>query len=122
MKHPLTSKERRGLVAVAAAALLCIASGPLLRRCGHIPSASSENGKDSVVSSMPTENGKDSAFNDSMSNKSQNPEADKLNTQKQKRNSEGNNRETKGKSKKKSGTKKAAKEYPVRSPLDQPCD
>ena len=33
MRHPLTSKERRGLVAVAAAALLCIASGFIFRNC-----------------------------------------------------------------------------------------
>lgn len=31
MKHPLTSKERRGLTAVAAAALLCILAGFIVR-------------------------------------------------------------------------------------------
>lgn len=35
MKHPLTSKERRGLAAVAAAALLCIAGGIGVRNCGR---------------------------------------------------------------------------------------
>lgn len=38
MKHPLTSKERRGLVAVAAAALLCISVGVIARSCHHTPS------------------------------------------------------------------------------------
>lgn len=39
MKHPLTSKERRGLVAVAAAALLCIASGFVFRNCASSPAS-----------------------------------------------------------------------------------
>lgn len=103
MKHPLTSKERRGLVAVAAAALLCIASGPVLRSCGLL--TVSHSGSAEVVV-------------DSVKSIDADAASDKSDTLK----SPPKSKASKKKSGKKATKKKAAKEYPVRSPLDQPCD
>lgn len=103
MKHPLTSKERKGLVAVAAAALLCIASGPMMRKCSlensNVPSPGVEevirHSKSSVKDSLT------SAKKDSVSKSA---------------------KKHKQKNKGKKTKKKVVKEYPVRNPLDQPCD
>lgn len=103
MKHPLTSKERRGLVAVATAALLCIASGPVLRSCGLLNI--SHSGSAEVIV-------------DTVKSIDADTIPDKADTPKNPRKS----KESKKKSGKKATKKKAAKEYPVRSPLDQPCD
>ena len=99
MKNPLTSKERRGLVAVAAAALLCIGSGFIFRNCG---SRNAAGPAVTVIDNDSVGNGR----RDSVSGKT-----DKA-----------------GKSdkseRKKKGVKKKASErvYPTREPLDEPCD
>lgn len=98
MKHPLTSKERRGLVAVAAAALLCIAVGPLVRFCS--PSSVIRNTRD-VVSASDLSVSADSISNDTISNH-------KTVTERK--------RKTKNKS---GGKSKKSKTYPTRHPLDE---
>jgi len=91
MKHPLTSKERRGLVAVAAAALLCIASGFVFRNCtDHPASEAAPLSEHSEYS--------DSSANSEHSAKS---ERSKRSATKKKK-------------------KKAKKSYPARDPLSQP--
>ena len=102
MKNPLTSKERRGLVAVAAAALLCIGSGFIFRNCGG-----RNAGSVSRVTVVDNDSVADAAGSrrDSISGKS------KEKASKRKR----------GK-KKKASSAKREKAYPVRSPLDEPCD
>lgn len=103
MKNPLTSKERRGLTAVAAAALLCIGLGFVARSCGSL---SPKGNTVVVVDGI-----------DSVSDNSENSE-----------NSESSNgkrasREKRRKTEKKQPSKKKAeKSYPVRDPLSQPCD
>ena len=109
MKHPLTSKERRGLVAVAAAALLCIASGFIFRNCGSrnassVPQVVIVN-NDSVTSP--------DAPRDSVSEKSV--------TGTRKRNKKSGDSEKRKRSRK-AKKQKAEKVYPTRSPLDEPCD
>lgn len=93
MKHPLTSKERRGLAAVAAAALLCIAAGPMLRACGNTQSKI-ENTQESNHSQSQEKPGR----------------------------SEKSEKSGKSKNSRKSGKSKTKKAIPVRNPLDQPCD
>ncbi|MDE7408927.1 MAG: hypothetical protein K2N09_02780 [Muribaculaceae bacterium] len=93
MKNPLTSKERRGLLAVAAAALLCIGSGFILRSIGsHGPGkrAPLEVMDDSLVVKTRGDGGK----------------ADSVKAKKPKRVKK----------------RKAEKIYPTRNPLDEPCD
>lgn len=99
MKHPLTSKERRGLAAVAAAALLCIAAGPMLRACGNTRTGI-ENPNESYL--------KDKSKKSGMSEKSEK--------------SDESEKSEKSKNSKKSGKSKTKKAIPVRNPLDQPCD
>ena len=96
MKNPLTSKERRGLLAVAAAALLCMGMGFVARSCGAV----SQEGAAAAV-----EESRDSVSGD---------DSEKLESQNVKR----ARREKRGKASK----KKAEKGYPVRDPLGQPCD
>ncbi len=111
MKHPLTSKERRGLVAVAAAALLCISSAFIFRNCSshHYNSKGDSTGivleKDSLNSSNHSNNSK---FSNHRSNRS-----DKSNKSYRSKNSN-----------KKKGAKKekTPKTYPTRDPLSEPCD
>lgn len=99
MKHTLTSKERRGLAAVAAAALLCIAAGPMLRACGNTPTKI-ENTQESNHSQSQEKPGRsDKSGKSDKSDKSE-----------------------KSKMQKKSKKSKPKKAIPVRSPLDQPCD
>lgn len=103
MKHPLTSKERRGLIAVAAAALLCIASGFIFRSCSprlYKHYLKSEETVDSL------ESGKKSH---SVADKNRDKSKSRSDTYK------------KGKKEKKA-KKKPAKTYPERDPLSQPCD
>ena len=98
MKHPLTSKERRGLVAVAAAALLCIAAGPLLRYCN--PSSDIRYARD-VVSGPELSGSSDSISNDTISHHK-------------------TVSERKRKAKNKSvGKSRKNKTYPTRHPLDE---
>ncbi len=100
MKNPLTSKERRGLTAVAAAALLCIASGFVFRSC-----SSSNRHANSGVSIVVAES-------DSVKG-----ESDKSDISKKKIKSSG-----KKKPRQSSQKKKTEKVYPTRDPLSQPCD
>lgn len=99
MKHPLTSKERRGLVAVAAAALLCIASGFIFRSCnprkGNYEKTPMEVSVDSTASYQPYE--KKDTLTGKKRNKSKSRSSSKKNT-------------------------KVQKTYPTRDPLSQPCD
>ncbi len=100
MKHPLTSKERRGLVAVAAAALLCIGSGPILRHC----SSSGANRNQSVAVS---------SAGDSLSHGKKDSIVKEYKKTKAKRS---------GKSKAKKKSRKREKTYPTRHPLDEPIE
>ncbi|MDE6559877.1 MAG: hypothetical protein K2K75_00700 [Muribaculaceae bacterium] len=102
MKNPLTSKERRGLTAVAAAALLCIGLGFVVRSCGSL---SPKGGAVVVVDE-----------GDSVSEIS---EISEKSDGKRGRREKSRKAEKKGRSNKK---KKAEKSYPVRDPLSQPCD
>ncbi|MDE5814127.1 MAG: hypothetical protein K2H72_07570 [Muribaculaceae bacterium] len=109
MKHPLTSKERRGLVAVAAAALLCLSLGFIFRNCGSRNSSAAHQvvivNNDSVTSP--------DASRDSVSEKSVSG------TRKRKKKSDDSEKHKRSKKAKK---QKAEKVYPTRSPLDEPCD
>lgn len=96
MKHTLTSKERRGLAAVAAAALLCIAAGPMLRACGNTPTK--------------IENTQESNHSQSQEKPGRSDKSDK------------SDKSGKPENSKKSGKSKTKKAIPVRNPLDQPCD
>lgn len=100
MRNPLTSKERRGLTAVAAAALLCIASGFMFRSC----SSCSRHGQEDAPLIV--------AERDSI-----NGEPEKLDMNKKKKKSSG-----KKKTRQSSQKKKTEKVYPTRDPLSQPCD
>lgn len=104
MKNPLTSKERRGLVAVAAAALLCIASGFIFRNC----SSRNDSEMQSIVVIDKDSGSAADASSDSVSVK----------RRKGKTKSEPSN----GKRSRREKRKKAEKTYPTRSPLDEPCD
>ncbi len=113
MKNPLTSKERRGLAAVAAAALLCICSGFVFRSCSHSrindKSINITESKDSLDSLDSYNNYHKKANGINGANKPNGDnETDKKKTSKRK-----------GKGTKK---KKALKSYPVRDPLSEPCD
>ena len=94
MRHPLTSKERRGLTAVAAAALLCIGMGFGYRSC---------SGRAGAEAGKPPVHGEDTVG----------AEAGKPPVHK------GVKRAVR---KKTSSGKKSEKVYPVREPLDEPCD
>ena len=94
MRHPLTSKERRGLTAVAAAALLCIGMGFGYRSC---------SGRAGAEAGKPPVHGGDTVG----------MEAGKSPVHK------GVKRAVR---KKTSSGKKSEKVYPVREPLDEPCD
>lgn len=104
MKNPLTSKERRGLLAVAAAALLCIGSGFILRSIGSYSVGSSAPlvvvDNDSVVKA------RGDSFGESSSHFK----------------TRGKNNSVKGKKLKRDKGQKAEKMYPTRNPLDEPCD
>lgn len=108
MKHPLTSKERRGLVAVAAAALLCIASGFIFRNCSSRYSDSSRQVVIVDDDSVSTFTGS----HDSVSAKTV--------ARKHKRNHRSDS--VNGKRARRLKRQKAERVYPSRSPLDQPCD
>ncbi len=119
MKNPLTSKERRGLTAVAAAALLCIAAGFIFRSC----SSCSRNGSNATPiivadnDSIPSDSiyGNNDLNNADSSLTSIKPEKRKNNRSKAK----ASDKKKKGKSSQK---KKTEKVYPTRDPLSQPCD
>lgn len=100
MKNPLTSKERRGLVAVAAAALLCVSLGFFFRNCSSV-----KIGDERVIVKESVEDGDN--------------RADGTNRQNKTDGADGANRTNKTKKAKK---KKAEKVIPVRDPLSQPCD
>ena len=94
MRHPLTSKERRGLTAVAAAALLCIGMGFGYRSC---------SGRAGAEAGKPPVHGEDTVG----------MEAGKPPV----------HGEVKGAVRKKTSSgKKSEKVYPVREPLDETCD
>lgn len=117
MKHPLTSKERRGLVALAAAALLCIGAGFIFRNCG------SRNAPASVIvidnDSVKTEGTDTSKF-------SENPELLRKSekTGKSRKSDKSGKDSVNGKRARraKRANKKTAPErtYPTREPLDEP--
>lgn len=106
MRHPLTSKERRGLAAVAAAALLCISAGFIVRSC----SGGGVSAENAVFESQRQINETDSS-SDTVSEKKQNARKEKK--QRPKKSGRKNTRSAK---------KKAPKTYPVRDPLSEPCD
>lgn len=122
MKHPLTSKERRGLVAVAATALLCIASGFIFRNCSSINKASGDTPVETCIADSLSD-GKDTT---SLARDSEVEKKDKSDsTGKKRKHNKGksgksetdNKKKTKGKK-----NKKSPKTYPTRDPLSQPCD
>ena len=94
MRYPLTSKERRGLTAVAAAALLCIGMGFGYRSC---------SGRAGAEAGKPPVHGEDTVG----------VEAGKPPVHKEVK---------RAVRKKTSSGKKSEKVYPVREPLDEPCD
>lgn len=99
MRHPLTSKERRGLAAVAAAALLCIGAGVIVRSCrvgGGVETIEASGSRLHL-------SGED---------------ADSVGKSRKKNKSGKKTRQKKTKTAK----KKAPKAYPVRDPLSEPCD
>lgn len=121
MKHPLTSKERRGLLAVAAAALLCIASAFIFRNC------SSGFHHDQWQESEPFDSG--IQITDSISEANKLPESEnngkikEVEKAKDAKLTKGNNKNKNTKeSKNKTNKKKAPKAYPVRDPLSEPCN
>ncbi|MDE6523232.1 MAG: hypothetical protein K2L17_10465 [Muribaculaceae bacterium] len=106
MKNPLTSKERRGLLAVAAAALLCISSAFIFRNCSshshqpdNHPSEIGVSQDSTIVNALPEDTTDFKAIN-----KQKNKKGNKQSKAKRKR------------------IKKAPKAYPVRDPLSEPCD
>lgn len=108
MKHPLTSKERRGLVAVAAAALLCIASGFIFRSCSDMMAAKKESasaGSEKCDSCSYKENNTSSGVEGKPDNTNNKNSSNKTN-----------------KTKKSKKSYKSNKTYPTRDPLSQPCD
>ncbi len=106
MKNPLTAKERRGLAAVAAAALLCICSGFIFRSCSARGASGSRGDHGVVIINNDSVAGQRS-HGDSISSKSSS-------------NSKRGRKAASGKGRK--GASKQEKVYPVRSPLDEPCD
>ena len=124
MRHPLTSKERRGLVAVAAAALLCICSGFIFRNCNQsrLP-PSSDNGtqmsdilSDTIINDSIAINDY-SSMNKSSSDKEYNKGVKNHKTSKSSKDSS----ITKSR-RKKNKKNKVIKSYPTRDPLSEPCD
>ncbi len=105
MKNPLTAKERRGLAAVAAAALLCICSGFIFRSCSARGASGSRGDHGVVIINNDSVAGQRSLV-DSVSSS---------------RKSSGKTSSGKTKKTKKSSSK-GEKIYPTRSPLDEPCD
>ncbi len=114
MKNPLTSKERRGLTAVAAAALLCIASGFIFRSC-----SSFNRHRNSTTPIIV-------ADNDSIDGEKNLNTHDSTFISKGPKHNTGKRKKTKSSEKKKTGKssqkKKTEKVYPTRDPLSQPCD
>lgn len=106
MKNPLTSKERRGLMAVAAAALLCIASGFAFRNCSSRKPAS---GATVTIVDEESVTGVrlDSASKDSISRKDR----------KNNKSESGNGKRSRRLKRQKSSSER---NYPTRSPLDEP--
>ncbi len=116
MKNPLTSKERRGLVAVAAAALLCISLGFIFRSC----SGANSYGNDKATIVIENNDGKENgSAADSISAESGINKRDKTSSKKKKRESAEKKKKKKASPSRK---RKAEKTYPVRDPLSQPCD
>ncbi len=117
MKHPLTSKERRGLVAVAAAALLCISSAFIFRNCNSLhnietaPSSLNSSYHSNISNNSDSSNNSKNSDRSNSSNNSNNPDS-----------SNRSNNSKKSKKSKPSNKTKAEKTYPVRDPLSQPCD
>lgn len=104
MKHPLTSKERRGLLAVALAALLCIAAGFVARSCNGGQGANAVGAVNEVSLKTDSIGLSDSNVSDGKKRK-------------------GKSRKQNSRSKKtKERANKPAKTYPTRDPLSQPCD
>ena len=112
MKNPLTSKERRGLVAVAAAALLCIGEGFIFRSCG----SRNAGGAAEKVVIVDNDSVWGAARGDSV--EAAGDRQDSIVRKSRRSKSESSN------GKRGRGTKKqrAEKTYPSRSPLDEPCD
>ena len=102
MKHPLTSKERRGLAAVAAAALLCVFAGFVFRGCSG-GDARGRSGDIPAIIDNDTARSKDARL-DSTGRRGERPSK---NTKKGKRNRKAASKE---------------KAYPTREPLDEACD
>lgn len=127
MKHPLTSKERRGLVAVAAAALLCISSGFIFRNCSKAsiptdqPIAPQESvaSQDSLIQTIPHSSKDSLVFKDSKA-----PKVSKdVKGSKDIKNNKSNKDSTLHRTKKNTKSKnKPPKVYPIRDPLSEPCD
>ncbi|MDE6637440.1 MAG: hypothetical protein K2K32_04295 [Muribaculaceae bacterium] len=124
MKHPLTSKERRGLVAVAAAALLCICSGFIFRNCNQrkLPHSSDKGTQMSDI--LP-----DTIFNDSIAindysslNKSSSDKKDIKAVKNHKTSKSSKDSSITKSSKKRNKRNKVLKSYPTRDPLSEPCD
>ncbi len=114
MKNPLTSKERRGLTAVAAAALLCIASGFIFRNCSSC-NRHGNNEQLLIVSendSIPDDNSLSRLDSTHSSKHDAKRKSNRIN-------SKSSDKKNKGKSSQK---RKAEKVYPTRDPLSQPCD
>lgn len=119
MKHPLTSKERRGLVAVAAAALLCIASGFIFRNCSSRDALRANPEDISIITNQDSlstaEAGQhvlsDKTTDDNLSNGKRNRRIKRRNSSK-----------SSGEKKQKNKKNKTPKTYPTRDPLSQPCD
>lgn len=119
MKHPLTSKERRGLVAVAAAALLCISSGFIFRNCNKasIPSDHPIAPQESIESQDSLIQTKESLV--SKDSKAPKDSKDLKGSKRNKNNKDSTSHRTKKNTKSK---KKSPKVYPTRDPLSEPCD
>lgn len=117
MGNPLTSKERRGVVAVAAAALLCIGAGFVFRGCSH------SKVRDEVLIIQDGGEAADSSRSccslDSCGKDNGTERFNKADGSKR-----GNRKGKKGEKvkKEKEKKKKGEKGYPVRDPLSQPCD
>lgn len=106
MKHPLTSKERRGLLAVAATALLCISFAFIFRNCSSNRPKSSNH---------PTEIGE---FKDSTDINTILEDSTDFKAVKEPKGKKADN----GSKSEKKSIKKAPKVYPIRDPLSEPCD
>ncbi len=117
MKHPLTSKERRGLLAVAATALLCISSAFIFRNCSSF-SRLNQSKTEMALDSISLDNLADTLiYNDAINNANK-----AIESKKTKRYNKENKTSRKEKSSKKSNKNKTPKSYPIRDPLSEPCD